>query len=50
LCLPAENKRSLAPIRALKTARPHGRDLGMTILFDKAHRCSSRKNPSFAKS
>jgi hypothetical protein len=29
------NKRSLAPIRALKTARPHGRELGMTVCFDK---------------
>src|SRR6185437_10652390 len=31
LVFTCQNKRSLAPIRALKTARPHGRDLGMTI-------------------
>jgi hypothetical protein len=49
LVFTCQNKRSLAPIRALKTARPHGRDLGMTTCLIKRIEAAPGKIQSPAK-
>jgi hypothetical protein len=49
LVFTCQNKRSLAPIRALKMARPHGRDLGMTTCLIKRIEAAPGKIQSPAK-
>src|SRR5690242_9618182 len=53
LVFTCQNKRSLAPIRALKTARPHGRELRMTICLIKtvidSFRCCSSCTITFSR-